>query len=52
MMLPADMALIWDKDFRKYVERYAADGEAFANDFKAAFEVHARQTTLCFACTN
>ncbi|KAF2840701.1 class II peroxidase [Patellaria atrata CBS 101060] len=33
MMLPTDMALIKDKSFRKTVERYARDNEAFFKDF-------------------
>lgn len=35
MMLPADMALIQDKGFRKYVEKYAKDNDAFFKDFSA-----------------
>ena len=38
MMLPADMALIWDKEFRKYVEMYAKDEDAFFRDFARAFQ--------------
>ncbi|GBC07894.1 hypothetical protein RclHR1_07760009 [Rhizophagus clarus] len=37
MMLPADMALIQDKNFRPWVEKYAKDEELFFNDFAAAF---------------
>ena len=37
MMLPADMALLQDKEFRKYVELYAKDEQAFFKDFSAAF---------------
>ena len=37
MMLPTDMALIWDKKFKPYVEKYAKDEEAFFADFSAAF---------------
>lgn len=37
MMLPADMALLWDKKFRKFVELYAKDAEKFDADFAAAF---------------
>ncbi|KAF2759483.1 cytochrome c peroxidase-like protein [Pseudovirgaria hyperparasitica] len=33
MMLPTDMALVKDKGFRRYVEVYAADNEAFFRDF-------------------
>lgn len=33
MMLPADMALVQDKVFRKHVECYAKDQEAFFKDF-------------------
>jgi len=38
MMLPSDMAMIWDKDFRKYVETYAKDEDLFFKDFAAAFQ--------------
>ena len=34
MMLPADMALVQDKKFRTYVEKYAKDNDAFFNDFR------------------
>ncbi|KAL8812060.1 MAG: hypothetical protein Q9200_001326 [Gallowayella weberi] len=34
MMLPTDMALIKDKEFKNHVERYAADNQAFFNDFR------------------
>lgn len=37
MMLPADMALLWDKEFRKYVELYSRSEEEFFKDFAAAF---------------
>jgi len=33
MMLPTDMALIKDPIFKKYVEKYAKDGQAFFKDF-------------------
>ncbi len=29
MMLPTDMALIWDKKFKPYVELYAKDQDKF-----------------------
>lgn len=38
MMLPTDMALMVDPVFRKYVEEYAKDEEAFFRDFSKAFE--------------
>eukprot|EP00871_Galdieria_phlegrea_P004899 jgi/Galph1/540/GphlegSOOS_G5225.1 len=38
IMLPTDMALLWDKDFRKYVETYAADQDRFFEDFAKAFQ--------------
>ncbi|KAF8243134.1 heme peroxidase [Wilcoxina mikolae CBS 423.85] len=38
MMLPADMSLIQDKAFRKHVERYAKDNDAFFKDFAAVIE--------------
>lgn len=34
MMLPTDMALVKDKEFRKHVERYAKDDQAFFDDFR------------------
>lgn len=37
MMLPADMALVKDEKFRKYVELYAKDKDLFFKDFSAAF---------------
>ncbi|CAM9252813.1 unnamed protein product [Choristocarpus tenellus] len=37
MMLPSDMALVWDKDFRKVVEVYAKDEDKFMADFSKAF---------------
>lgn len=33
MMLPTDMALVQDKKFRPFVERYAKDNDAFFKDF-------------------
>ncbi|KAH0315344.1 hypothetical protein KCU84_g13235, partial [Aureobasidium melanogenum] len=33
MMLPTDMALIKDKSFKTYVEKYAKDNDAFFQDF-------------------
>ncbi len=37
MMLPSDMALLWDPEFAKYVKLYAKDKDAFFNDFSKAF---------------
>ncbi|KAI8619750.1 heme peroxidase [Chytriomyces sp. MP71] len=37
MMLPTDMALIWDAKFKPIVEEYAEDKELFFKDFSAAF---------------
>ena len=34
MMLPTDMALVKDKEFKKHVERYAKDHEVFFFEFK------------------
>lgn len=33
-MLPTDMALIKDRSFRPYVEKYAKDNDLFFNDFR------------------
>lgn len=38
MMLPADMALLWDPTFKKYVKMYAEDEELFFKDFAQAFQ--------------
>lgn len=38
MMLPSDMALIWDPKFRKITKYYAENGEQFDKDFAAAFQ--------------
>jgi len=35
MMLPADMALVQDKKFKQWVEKYAADNDLFFKDFSA-----------------
>ncbi|ERT01891.1 cytochrome c peroxidase [Sporothrix schenckii 1099-18] len=35
MMLPADMAFVQDKTFKKTVEKYAADNDLFFKDFAA-----------------
>ncbi|KAI8840916.1 heme peroxidase [Chytridium lagenaria] len=37
MMLPTDMALIWDPKFKPIAEEYAKDKDAFYRDFAAAF---------------
>ncbi|OCF33440.1 cytochrome c peroxidase, mitochondrial [Kwoniella heveanensis CBS 569] len=37
MMLPTDMALVKDKSFKKYVDVYARDEDAFFKDFSKAF---------------
>lgn len=37
-MLPADMALLWDKDFRKHVEDFAKDEDTFFKTFAGAFQ--------------
>lgn len=38
MMLPTDIALIQDPEFKKYVIEYAKDEEKFFKDFAKAFE--------------
>jgi len=38
MMLPSDIVLLEDKNFKKYVDVYAKDQKKFFADFKAAFE--------------
>lgn len=37
MMLPSDLALLDDPEFKKYVNIYCKDETAFFNDFAAAF---------------
>jgi len=37
MMLPSDLALIQDKAFRPYVQKYAKDNDLFVKDFTAAY---------------
>jgi cytochrome c peroxidase len=38
MMLPADLALINDPEFRKWVELYAKNSDKWFQDFSKAFE--------------
>jgi len=38
MMLPADLALMQDPEFKKYVEIYAKDEDLFFKEFAAAFQ--------------
>jgi len=38
MMLPADIALIQDPEYKKIVELYANDEELFFKDFAVAFQ--------------
>lgn len=38
MMLPTDMALLWDKEFRKITEIYAKDEDTWFKDFAKAFQ--------------
>ena len=33
-MLPTDMALVQDKEFKKHVERYAKDDQVFFAEFR------------------
>lgn len=35
MMLPTDMALVSDKSFKTYVDKYAKDNDLFFKDFAA-----------------
>lgn len=37
MMLPSDIALVLDPEFKKYVELYSKDEDAFFKDFASAF---------------
>jgi len=37
MMLPADLAFVWDPTFKKFVELYAKDEQKFFDDFAKAF---------------
>jgi cytochrome c peroxidase len=38
VMFPADMALLWDRDLRRYVEEFASDEDAFFDAFATAFQ--------------
>eukprot|EP00672_Neobodo_designis_P024404 CAMPEP_0174830732 /NCGR_PEP_ID=MMETSP1114-20130205/2688_1 /TAXON_ID=312471 /ORGANISM="Neobodo designis, Strain CCAP 1951/1" /LENGTH=329 /DNA_ID=CAMNT_0016064535 /DNA_START=40 /DNA_END=1029 /DNA_ORIENTATION=- len=38
MMLPSDVALLYDKSYRKWVDKYAEDGDLFNADFAKAFQ--------------
>jgi len=38
MMLPSDLALVWDPVFKKQVEVYAKDQAAFFKDFASAYQ--------------
>ena len=38
MMLPSDMALLQDAEFKKWVVAYSKDEKLFFNDFSKAFE--------------
>ena len=37
MMLPTDMALVWDEKMKPIVEKYANDEELFSKDFQKAW---------------
>lgn len=37
MMLPTDVALTWDPEFKKWVDIYAKDEERFMVDFASAW---------------
>lgn len=49
-MLPVDLALLHDPEFRSAVEEYAADEEAFFKDFSYAFEKVKRCHVESIAC--
>lgn len=36
-MLPTDMALVKDREFKKHVERYAKDSDVFFKEFSEVF---------------
>lgn len=38
MMLPAEIAMLNDKEFKKYIELYAKDEQKFFEDFAAVFK--------------
>ena len=38
MMLPTDLVLIQDEEFKKYVDIYAGDSDKFFADFSKAFQ--------------
>jgi catalase (peroxidase I) len=49
--LSIQMALIQDKEFRPWVEKYAADQGLFFKDFAMAFGKLIGTTIVCSACT-
>lgn len=51
VMLPSDMVLLWDKQYRKHVEEFAADEDAFFFEFGAAFQKLQENGVKAFAET-
>lgn len=52
MMLPADMALLWDRDFRKYVVEFAQDEDKFFTAFATAFQKLEENGVQAFSSSN
>jgi cytochrome c peroxidase len=50
MMLPSDMALVYDPSFKKYVEIYAKDEEQFFKDFARAWKKLQENGVSAFQC--
>ena len=51
MMLPTDMALIWDKKLKPYVETYAKDQDKFFEVWPVLLTWHGMSSRICHLCT-
>ena len=51
MMLPTDMALIWDKKLKPYVETYAKDQDKFFEVWPALQTWQGMSSVFCHVCT-
>ena len=50
-MLPTDMALIWDKKLKPYVETYAKDQDKFFEVWPALLTWQRMSSGICHTCT-
>ena len=51
MMLPTDMALIWDKKLKPYVETYAKDQDKFFEVWPILLTWQEMSSGFCHICT-